>query len=97
MQTNSIVPLKIVVSNHSRVAQYLFVHTRGDFFLHLYLFSYNELCCVQWYTRKGAVNQLLLPVPHGFVSLYISLFFQICLFVCFPGVTTHCGCIFTAR
>jgi hypothetical protein len=19
------------------------------------------------------------------------------LFVCFPGVTTHCGCIFTAR
>jgi hypothetical protein len=20
-----------------------------------------------------------------------------CLFVCFPGVTTHCGCIFTAR
>jgi hypothetical protein len=22
---------------------------------------------------------------------------HICLFVCFPGVTTHCGCIFTAR
>jgi len=21
----------------------------------------------------------------------------VCLFVCFPGVTTHCGCIFTAR
>jgi hypothetical protein len=20
-----------------------------------------------------------------------------CLFVCFPGVTTHCGCIFTAQ
>jgi hypothetical protein len=22
---------------------------------------------------------------------------QYCLFVCFPGVTTHCGFIFTAR
>jgi hypothetical protein len=21
----------------------------------------------------------------------------VCLFVCFSGVTTHCGCIFTAR
>jgi hypothetical protein len=20
-----------------------------------------------------------------------------CLFICFPGVTTHCGCIFTAQ
>jgi hypothetical protein len=20
-----------------------------------------------------------------------------CVFVCFPGVTTHCGCIFTAQ
>ena len=24
------------------------------------------------------------------------LFWDLCLFVCFPGVTTHCGCIFTA-
>jgi hypothetical protein len=22
---------------------------------------------------------------------------QVCLFVCFPGATTQCGCIFTAR
>jgi hypothetical protein len=21
----------------------------------------------------------------------------VCLFVCFPGVTTHCGCIFTDK
>jgi hypothetical protein len=28
-------------------------------------------------------------------SVYKTL--HICLFVCFPGVKTHCGCIFIAR
>jgi hypothetical protein len=29
--------------------------------------------------------------------LYIRVRNYVRLFVCFPGVTTHCGCIFTAR
>jgi hypothetical protein len=33
-----------------------------------------------------------MPSRFGRVQLYL-----VCLCVCFPGVTTHCGCIFTAR
>jgi len=78
MPTDPTVSLAFVVSDHIRMAQYMFVHTPGELCLRLYLCSYtrNELCYVQRYTRKGAVNQGLLPVPHGFVSSNISLFFR---------------------
>ena len=77
MQTNHIVSLIFVVSNHTHMAQYLFcAHTSRILSPYVHFFSYNELCCVQRYTRKGAVNQRLLPVPHGFFSSQISLFFR---------------------
>jgi hypothetical protein len=40
-------------------------------------------------------------VAHNKIQSYANEEFVIdigiCLFVCFPGVTPHCGCIFTAR
>lgn len=46
MQTNPTVSLKIVVSDHTRMAQYLFVHTPGEFCLRLYLFFHIMNCAV---------------------------------------------------
>jgi hypothetical protein len=43
------------------------------------------------------------PATFRFVSLCLNHYatarpvYLVCLFVCFPGVKTHCGCIFTAR
>jgi len=39
--------------------------------------------CVSIYLKMKCVGEMWWP--------------YICLFVSFPGVTTHCGCIFTAR
>jgi hypothetical protein len=57
------------------------------------------------YLRFISVIRLNLSI---FVGVYCEFFVErafnvrsvilfVCLFVCFPGVTTHCGCIFTAR
>jgi hypothetical protein len=48
---------------------------------------------------------VLLPSAPGRSSVNAYVFFKdhetraylFVLFVCFPGVTTHCGCIFTGR
>jgi hypothetical protein len=38
---------------------------------------------------------LILEIPVFSDACYLPVY--VCLFVCFPGITTHCGCIFTAR
>ena len=47
------------------------------------------------YTKKKKQPALI----HGTViCTYLpATYITICLSVCFPDVTTHCGCIFTAR
>jgi hypothetical protein len=41
--------------------------------------------------KRGFPNSL--EARQSFITKYNV----ISLFVCFPGVTTHCGCIFTAQ
>ena len=83
MQTNSIVPLKIVVSNHSRVAQYLFVHTRGEFFFSICTF-FHIMNCAVCSGIQGRVQSINCFFPYRMVSLVYTFpyFFRyVCLFV----------------
>jgi hypothetical protein len=41
------------------------------------------------------VHFMVLKVQHLLtLKEFLKLTLMFCLFVCFPGVTTHCGCIF---
>jgi hypothetical protein len=42
-------------------------------------------------SRIGHYTDWANPTPSHIPEVFIT---NVCLFVCFPGVTTHCGCIF---
>jgi hypothetical protein len=51
--------------------------------------------CVNLPRNRSSDRRLINTLPKwGHFKLKHSLK---CTFVCFPGVTTHCSCIFTAR
>jgi hypothetical protein len=53
----------------------------------------KKLRCTQVHTTKGLEPTITMTeLVDDLRSMSTSL-----LFVCFPGVTTHCGCIFRAR
>jgi len=51
--------------------------------------------CMAWMDCQQATD----GVPHSWIIKYLELIGinHKIMFVCFPVVTTHCGCIFTAR
>jgi hypothetical protein len=63
--------------------------------------GYKKNNCRTWLQKKIKRKQKFTKGNVAFKICFTNCFqrcvYHVCLFVCFPVVTTHCGCIITAR
>jgi hypothetical protein len=57
----------------------------------------QELWATSKYRTKYVESEGKIPALKTSVNVEVVSFVLLLFGFCFPGVTTHCGCIFTAR
>jgi hypothetical protein len=75
---------------------------RGNITTHLkQCTAYADAILLTTRTKQSLIDTFQklkeISVQYGLIVNGQKTKYLRCLFVCFPGVTTHCGCIFTAR
>ena len=83
---------KAIITSVMYVCLYvcLFFRPHGTTRVPMYEFSRNFL--FECFLKICRENSSFVKIPQQQPVYYINV-----VFVCFPDVTTHCGCIFTAR